>query len=144
MRLRGNYIVGPRSIRVAREEGGPPPPSIYCHPSLATELARDHSIDVEVGFQLIDGKRRPSVKWGPDNQTDPAVCLLFYAASHPRQRLSRRECKGVTLVKVGGNMVIAIAATDALLVFRYREFVERVFFDGDSIRARITQEEAQL
>lgn len=73
---------------------------------------------------------------------DPA--LIAYSARHKRQRVQPRECRGATLLVSGnfGRSIWALCKTDALIVFRHRNFKETVFFDGDWLVTNTKEEPA--
>ncbi|MBD3261740.1 MAG: hypothetical protein GF334_08765 [Candidatus Altiarchaeales archaeon] len=85
----------------------------------------------------------PRLHYTPEDRgpyDDPS--LVAYSAQHKRQRVQPSECQRVRLLASGnfGRSIWALCKTDALIVFRHRNFKETVFFDGDRLVTNTKEE----
>jgi len=142
MRLFGNFEIKDHTVRVA--DDAERTPVVCCHKKLSEKLRENPDILLELGMRRRSTVADLLLEATGKVVSDPSERLLFYSAQHPRQRLIIRDCRFVQTVKNGGHRVIVRVRTDSLLVFRHRDYVERVFFDGDRIIVRATQEESYL
>lgn len=60
--------------------------------------------------------------------------MVFWDASHPRQKVVLSECRAFTGLYYAnfGSSVIGLMDPQGCLVFKYREVTERVFYDPDT------------
>lgn len=133
--LIGKYLIRSLSIiptpRGARSVG----PAMRCAQRFCEYLATHPWAPVKT---LGDSVLLPATK--EEDQT-----ILFHSASHHRQRLQVSECRGVEILRTSGDAVIAkVIDPKYLLVFRHRDFAERVFPNKDEVIVRVVQEEACL
>lgn len=136
-RLLGKYHLRGTRIHVSSVNRRP---FAYVGGKLAQALrAKDNPLFAEFS---IPGNPKSVLSYTKAQEIDKI--LVFWDASHPRQKVRMSLCRsfqGVAFANFGAS-VIGLMDPGGCLVFRYRNITERVFYDPetDDLVERITHE----
>lgn len=129
-------------LRIVNREGHMTRTGIEVHPSIdEIDPSQPGSLRVELQGDLFDKRRKWVLVPNGDGPAETRA-LVFYYVQHPRQRLKGADTSPDCILTTGcyGAAVVALMSEGDRLVFRHKDYFEKVIFDGLNVRVETGRE----